>query len=91
MVLALVLATAALSATVTAATVQHWGWLRRRTKRRVLVHTADDLSITGVLMWTGREGVVLTMSTMPGDNSEPVDLAGDQWVPAARIRFVQVL
>ncbi len=90
MVVALVLISVALSATVTAAFVQHWGWLRRRTKRRVLVHTVDDLSIAGVLMWTGREGVVLTMSTMRGDDSEDVELAGDQWISADRIRFVQV-
>jgi hypothetical protein len=63
-------------------------WLRRATKTELLVHTVDERTIKGVLVETGREGLILRAAAyLEGQSSIP--LAGETYIPRERVAFVQ--
>lgn len=62
-------------------------WLRRRSGRRVVVHTSDGASLEGVLMVTATDGLVLAWTR---HLDAELDLSDQVWVPRERIAFIQV-
>jgi hypothetical protein len=76
---------------VVVAVYREIGWLRFRVRRRILVTLADGTAIEGILRTSARDGLVLTAGRMHGDEGVTVTLAGDTFVPRARVHLVQVL
>lgn len=66
-------------------------WLRRKTGRRVLVQTTDENSIEGVLLCSAPDGLILQAAAFLGETGGTVALAGETFVPRARVRFLQLL
>lgn len=62
------------------------GWLRRRHKRTVVVHTTNAQTFQGVLMSTSRDGLVLRHAKLEG-----VAMAGETFIPRNTVVIVQVL
>ena len=62
-------------------------WLGAAERRRLIVHTTDDRSIEGLVASAAVDGLVLSAARLL--EKTPVDLAGDVWVPKAKIVFVQ--
>lgn len=65
------------------------GWLRRQLATQCVIHTVDDQSIAGFLEEVARDGVILRAATHLGETK--VDIAGECWIPRARISWVQVV
>lgn len=63
------------------------GWLSQRMHRRVIVHTADERSIEGLLAGEWPDGLVLRAATYLETGAE---LAGEVWVPRRQVLFAQV-
>lgn len=63
------------------------GWLAGRLHRRVIVHTADERSIEGLLVGEWPDGLVLRAATYLETGAE---LAGEVWVPRRQVLFAQV-
>ncbi len=65
------------------------GWLDQSIRARVSVHTVDGDTLDGLLLETDQTGLVLTDATFVA-GGESTELAGDQFIPRDRVRFVQV-
>lgn len=66
-------------------------WLRRRKAYRVLVHTTEDQSIEGVMVYAAADGLVLRHARYHPADSAPISLHGETWIPREKIAFVQSL
>lgn len=66
-------------------------WLTRTITDRVLVHTADDVSIEGILAATAKDGLVLVHATYLDAGGARIDLSGKTFIPRSKVKFVQVL
>lgn len=56
----------------------------------VLVHTADQRSIAGVLIGAHRDVLVLDAGSLLTERGEPVALDGNVAIPRAQVSFLQV-
>ena len=67
---------------------ERFGWLRRRSGHRVIVHT-DGATYDGLLTKSASDGLVLLDVTLTADNEAPMKPAGQQFVPKSRVVFIQ--
>lgn len=67
--------------------IEQRNWLEQRRCDKVIVHTTDKVSLGGVLMSTGRDGIVLTAVRYLED--EGVELGGEVFVPREKVSFMQ--
>lgn len=84
----IVLLVTGLLAFATAGWLHYAGWLSRRVKRRVIVHTDDERSYAGLLVATRSDGIALAHVQMVESGTE---LAGEVFLPRSTVRFVQVV
>lgn len=61
-------------------------WVERNALARVVVHTTEGQSIEGSVAEGSDAGVLLRAVRLVDSD---VDLAGDVWVPAAKVHWVQ--
>lgn len=61
-------------------------WVARNALARVVVHTTEGQSIEGSVAEGSDAGVLLRAARLIDSD---VDLAGDVWVPAAKVHWVQ--
>ena len=66
------------------------GWLRLKTRRKVVVHLTDSNTVEGLLRRSAPDGLVLEAAQYH-DTERPVPLSGDVFLPRDRVSFVQVL
>ncbi len=71
--------------------LERLSWLRRHTRRRVLVQTSDGSSIEGVLAGVGADGLVLTSARIVSEAAPGTHLIGETFVPHSRLRLLQTL
>lgn len=62
-------------------------WLQAVDLRAVIVHLDNDSSMRAVLAGSDDDGLLLKAVTILGAN--PVEVAGDVWVPRANVVFIQ--
>lgn len=65
-------------------------WLRHRTGRRAIVHTATEKSYDGLLTHHSLDGLVLKGATVVAAGKE-VTMHGDTFIPADQVICVQML
>ena len=66
-------------------------WLKKATKRVVIVHTTNDQSFQGPLMDAYLDGLVLRPATLLGDGTpNGTQLAGEVFLPRETVLFVQL-
>lgn len=63
-------------------------WLDQTVRRRVVVHTLDGETLSGLLLVVAEDGIVLDPAQLH-DAAEPTALAGGAFVPRGRIKFTQ--
>lgn len=64
-------------------------WLEAVTARRVVVHRAGGESIEGSLTANMVDGLVLRAAKLLHDNGKMTELAGEVFVPRAKVSFIQ--
>lgn len=65
-------------------------WLERVLRRRVVVHTKDDMSFDGSLWETTDDGLILRAAQLLNTNGAPTALPGEVFVPRPNVSFVQL-
>lgn len=65
-------------------------WLDEQLTRELVVHTVDNQTVRGLLDRVSPDGVVLAAARYLGPEGE-IDLAGELFVPRAKVRFIQRL
>jgi hypothetical protein len=65
------------------------GWLLRRRRRSVTVHTRDEQTIEGILAMSAPDGIVLRAARYL-DTTSTIPLAGEVFIPRDRVAFIQV-
>ena len=89
-VVSLVTGSAAILLAIAIGILERRKWLPHRRGRRVIVHDArDNVSIEGVLVFDGADGLVLrTAKILEGGGTE---LKGETFVPRDRVSFIQAV
>lgn len=63
-------------------------WLRRQTRRPVLVSTTDGFTLDGLLETDAKDGVVLRAAMLLGEG-DPAPMEGEVFVPRERVSMIQ--
>lgn len=64
-------------------------WLRTKVRKRAIVYTVDEQTLDGWLVEVAGDGLVLNDTHVRTERDVP--LPGDVFVPAERVRFVQIV
>lgn len=65
-------------------------WLDRVMRKRVTLHTKDDMSFEGSLWDQTDDGVILRASQLLNTNGAPTALPGEVWIPRVNVAFAQL-
>ena len=65
-------------------------WLGQVLRRRVLVHQDTGLTHEGSLTAVMVDGLVLRAASLVNDDGSKTPLAGEVWIPRARVAFAQL-
>lgn len=66
-------------------------WFESVLRKRIILHTLKgELTIDGVLWATTEDGIVLRAAKVINDGAPPTSLAGEVFVPAGNVAFVQL-
>ncbi len=65
-------------------------WWERARRKQVMVHLSDDTTMRGFVKEKLADGVVLSLPELFSPDNRHTDLAGDAFLPAGRISWVQI-
>lgn len=65
-------------------------WLDRVLRKRVTVHTKDNMSFEGSLWEQTDDGVILRAAQLLNTNGAPTPLPGEVWIPRVNVAFAQI-
>lgn len=65
-------------------------WLERMLRKRVTIHTKDNMSFEGSLWEQTDDGVILRASQLLNTDGAPTALPGEVWIPRPNVAFAQL-